>query len=234
MAPELHHPDSTMDRKNVSSLDQALPGLRPKAWSYFGTKLRAQPPTSGRVLTWPNLVTALRIPFVLAMVMAGLERRIDWMLILASSNYALDMLDGHLARLLNQASRFGALFDKIIDAISILSAVAVLAYRGLFPPWLLGIIVVKDAIHFSLGSWLTRRNCDYPQVYIIPRFRLGFGAPTVAGIMCGAALPWPIGRAVAQWATGVLFVVSATVFATAALRARPRVQGSTTRPPEME
>ena len=37
---------------------------RPKAWSYFGTKLRSRPATSRRVLTWPNLVTALRMPFI--------------------------------------------------------------------------------------------------------------------------------------------------------------------------
>ena len=43
---------------------------RPAAWSYFGLKLRARPATSRRVLTWPNAVTALRSPFIPAMIMA--------------------------------------------------------------------------------------------------------------------------------------------------------------------
>jgi cardiolipin synthase len=196
---------------------------RPNAWSYFGTKLRADPATSRGILTWPNLVTALRIPFIPAMVMAGLEYRDGWMLTFVGINYALDMLDGHVARLLNQASRFGAIFDKVLDAISILSAVAMLAYRGTFPIWLFAIIAIKDGIQFSLGTWLNRRKCDYPQVYIIPRIRLGFGAPTVAGIICGAVLPWQAAREIAQWATAALFVVSTVVFARAAVRARPRI-----------
>jgi phosphatidylglycerophosphate synthase len=195
---------------------------RPNAWSYFGTKLRARPATSRRVLTWPNAVTALRMPFIPAMVMAGLEFRDGWMLAFVAGNYALDMLDGHLARLLNQTSRFGALFDKVLDAISMGSAVAMLAYRGTFPVWLFGIIAVKYVILFSLGTWLTRRKCDYPQVYSVPRIRLGFGAPTVAGIVCGAVLPWQGGRDVAQWATAALLVVSTVIFVAAAVRARPR------------
>ena len=196
---------------------------RPKAWSYFGTKLRARPATSRRVLTWPNLVTALRMPFIPAMVLAGLEHRDAWMMACVAGNYALDMLDGHLARLLNQASRFGALFDKVLDAISMVSAVAMLAYRGTFPLWLFAIIAVKYAILFSLGSWLARRKCDYPQEYFIPRIRLGFGAPTVAGIICGAILPWQGARDIAQWATAALLVVSTVVFLAAAARARPRI-----------
>ena len=117
----------------------------------------------------------------------------------------------------------GALFDKALDAISMVSAVAMLAYRGTFPLWLFAIIAVKYAILFSLGSWLARRKCDYPQVYFIPRIRLGFGAPTVAGIICGAILPWQGARDIAQWATAALLVVSTVVFLAAAARARPRI-----------
>ena len=202
---------------------------RPNAWSYFGTKLRARPATSRRVLTWPNAVTAVRMPFIPAMVLAGLDFRDGWMLAFVAGNYALDMLDGHLARLLNQASRFGALFDKVLDAISMVSAVAMLAYRGTFPLWLFGIIAFKYVILFSLGTWLARRKCDYPQVHIIPRIRLGFGAPTVAGIVCGAVLPWQGARDVAQWATAALLVVSTGIFVAAAARARPRIPGPTSR-----
>ena len=192
---------------------------RPAAWSYFGLKLRARPATSRRVLTWPNAVTALRIPFIPAMIMAGLAHRDAWMVGFGAANYALDMLDGHLARLLDQTSRFGALLDKLIDAASFLAATAMLAYRGTFPIWLLDIVAVKYAIHFSLGTWLARRKCVYPQVYFIPHVRLGFGAPTVLTIVCGAVLPWESARQAAQAATAVLFVVSTLVFVAAALRA---------------
>jgi cardiolipin synthase (CMP-forming) len=216
-------------QQNTSDSPSPTGEPRPNAWSYFGTKLRARPASSSRVLTWPNLVTALRMPFIPAMVMAGLEFRDGWMLAFVGINYALDMLDGHLARLLNQASRFGALFDKILDAISMISAVAMLAYRGTFPLWLFAIIAVKYAILFSLGSWLARRRCDYPQVYFIPRIRLGFGAPTVAGIICGAILPWQGARDIAQWATAALLVASTVIFVATSVRARPRLPEPTAR-----
>jgi phosphatidylglycerophosphate synthase len=218
-----------MEQHISDSSSSASGEPRPNAWSYFGTKLRARPATSKRILTWPNAVTALRMPFIPAMVMAGLERRDGLMVAFAAGNYALDMLDGHLARLLDQASRFGALFDKVLDAISMISAVAMLAYRGTYPLWLFAIIAVKYVILFSLGTWLTRRKCDYPQVYSIPRIRLGFGAPTVAGIVCGAVLPWPASRAIAQWATATLLVLSTAIFVVAAVRARPRSPEPTAR-----
>jgi phosphatidylglycerophosphate synthase len=218
-----------MEHNPPASRSTAASEARPKAWSYFGTKLRASPATSRRILTWPNLVTALRMPFIPAMVVAGLDFRDGWMMGFVAINYALDMLDGHVARLLNQASRFGALFDKILDAISMVSAVAMLAYRGTFPLWLFGIIAVKYAILFSLGTWLARRKCDYPQVYFIPRVRLGFGAPTVAGIIGSAILPWPGAREIAQWATAALLVGSTLIFVSAASRARPRIAEPTAR-----
>ena len=47
------------------------------------------------------------------------------------------------------------------------------------------------------------------------------GAPTVAAIICGALLPWPGARMVAQWLTAALFVSSVAVFTIAALRTPP-------------
>eukprot|EP00873_Tetraselmis_striata_P024297 jgi/Tetstr1/444561/TSEL_000289.t2 len=76
------------------------------------------------LLNGPNSVGAFRLSLLFAAAVLGTARAeiVLWLFI---GNFALDFLDGLLARLLNQATTFGAFLDVLIDNLS----------RGLLWSW---------------------------------------------------------------------------------------------------
>jgi len=98
------------------------------------------------VFTLPNLLTALRL--VLAPVVAWrlLEHDVEgafWLFVIAAIT---DLLDGNLARWLNQRSVLGAWLDPIADKVMLLTTLSMLALTGLLPMWLLYVVVVRDLV----------------------------------------------------------------------------------------
>jgi CDP-diacylglycerol--glycerol-3-phosphate 3-phosphatidyltransferase len=85
----------------------------------------AAPPVKGRVLpgpepvaTWANLVTVVRV--VAGMVVFSIAARrgdSDWNLVGLGIYWSLDIVDGFLARTLNQETRLGAQMDIIGDRL---------------------------------------------------------------------------------------------------------------------
>jgi cardiolipin synthase len=66
---------------------------------------------------------------------------------------ATDVIDGFLARWLNQRSRLGALLDPIADKLLILVALVVGVLVGAIPAWLAVLIVARDAV-LAVGAVL--------------------------------------------------------------------------------
>jgi len=98
------------------------------------------------VLTIPNLLTALRLilaPFVAWRLALHDVEGAFWLFVIAATT---DLLDGYLARLLNQHSALGAWLDPIADKLMLLTTLGFLALTGLLPMWLLWLIVVRDVV----------------------------------------------------------------------------------------
>jgi len=100
-------------------------------------------------MTLPNLVTASRL-LAVPLIWYGLstgERTGLW-LALGAAIYAelTDLLDGWLARRLNQTSAFGAMFDPLADSLYRFGAFAALAAGGWIPVWALIIFAWRDVI----------------------------------------------------------------------------------------
>jgi cardiolipin synthase len=98
------------------------------------------------VFTLPNLLTASRL--ILAPIVAWrlLEHDVEgafWLFVIAAFT---DLLDGNLARLLNQRSVLGAWLDPIADKVMLLTTLTMLALTGLLPMWLLYVVVVRDLV----------------------------------------------------------------------------------------
>jgi len=98
------------------------------------------------VFTLPNLLTASRL--VLAPIVAWrlLEHDVEgafWLFVIAAIT---DLLDGNLARWLNQRSVLGAWLDPIADKVMLLTTLSMLALTGLLPMWLLFIVLVRDGV----------------------------------------------------------------------------------------
>ncbi|MFN7780468.1 MAG: CDP-alcohol phosphatidyltransferase family protein, partial [Betaproteobacteria bacterium] len=56
-----------------------------------------------------------------------------------------DLLDGWLARRLDQRSRFGAIADPLADKLTMLTVALLLAWHGLLPWWFAALVVLRDA-----------------------------------------------------------------------------------------
>jgi cardiolipin synthase len=99
--------------------------------------------------TLPNLLTAGRLllaPLVVWQLAAGRVEAAFWLFALAALT---DLLDGNLARLLDQRSVFGAWLDPIADKVMLLSTLLMLVWIGLLPLWLGVVVALRDVVVLS-------------------------------------------------------------------------------------
>lgn len=98
------------------------------------------------VWTLPNIITFARILLVPFIVWQLLERQFEPAFWLFAAAALSDLVDGGLARLLNQRSEFGAWLDPIADKLVLMSTLLLLTWDGLLPLWFAVLILVRDAV----------------------------------------------------------------------------------------
>ena len=113
------------------------------------------------VWTVPNVLTMLRLVLIPVFIWffclahpAGQPVRKDWLMASLAVFVAAsltDMLDGYLARKLNQITDFGKLFDPLADKLMVLTAMVCQAVVGVFP-WPAIIIVACKELYMVLGG----------------------------------------------------------------------------------
>lgn len=112
------------------------------------------------VLTLPNVLTGLRLalaPVVVWHILASDMWGAFWWFVVAA---VTDLLDGNLARWLDQKSVLGAWLDPIADKAMLLSTMLALAWAGSLPFWLAAVVVLRDAVVLGGAGayrWLTGR-----------------------------------------------------------------------------
>ena len=97
-------------------------------------------------LNLPNLLTLLRIAFLPAVVWRFRAGDSFGALMLYVLAMLTDVMDGVLARKLNQITTLGKLLDPVADKLSLLTLMWLFASDGQIPAWLLVIVLVKEAI----------------------------------------------------------------------------------------
>jgi len=97
-------------------------------------------------LNIPNLLTLIRIVLLPAVVWRF--RRGDSSGALALYVFAMltDAVDGFIARKLNQITTLGKLLDPVADKLSLLTLLGLFVADGQIPGWLLGVVLIKEAI----------------------------------------------------------------------------------------
>lgn len=101
--------------------------------------------TKWRIFTLPNLVSIVRlagIPWFIALLADDQILAAAWLLAVIAWS---DVLDGFLARKLNQVSPFGAILDPVVDRAVFLGGVGGAVYFGYFPVWIAIVILIREA-----------------------------------------------------------------------------------------
>jgi len=114
---------------------------------------------SDAILTVPNAFTLMRmlcIPLFLWLIF-GAERRFAAAVLMAVLG-ATDWVDGYLARLLDQRSKFGRVFDPTVDRLLFLTALASMIIIDAAPVWFLAAIFVREALVAIAALYLGARG----------------------------------------------------------------------------
>jgi len=124
--------------------------------------------TVDRIVTIPNLLSALRLLLVPVFVWLALVPHADLaaIAVLVVSGIT-DWLDGLLARTLHQQSRLGQILDPIADRLFIVAAVVVLALRDIVPWWLIAVILARDLLMVVVQARVRRHGWSVVPVNLV-------------------------------------------------------------------
>ena len=179
-----------------------------------------------RIVTIPNLLSFARLLGVPVFLWLILGPHADgWAIVLLTISGITDWLDGKIARATGQISRLGQLLDPLADRLYIAATLLGLAIRGIIPWWLVGILLLRDAILAGVLAILKRHGVTGLPVHFLGKaatFCLLWGFPflllgdsaTGAGLTPGdvaRVLGWAFaiwGTALYWWA-GILYVEQA-------------------------
>ena len=121
------------------------------------------------VWTVPNVLTMIRLllvpVFVVVYFRTTAEPKYAALAVFAAASLT-DMLDGYLARKLNQITDFGKLFDPLADKLMVLTAMLCQALTGVFP-WAAVIVVACKELFMVLGGlfMLSRNVVVYSNIF---------------------------------------------------------------------
>jgi CDP-diacylglycerol--glycerol-3-phosphate 3-phosphatidyltransferase len=100
-----------------------------------------------RVLTVPNLLSAIRLALIPVFVYALLVKHADgWAVAILMFSGASDWADGKIARTMNQSSRLGVLLDPAVDRLYMVTVPVIMAVREIVPWWFVGILLARDVL----------------------------------------------------------------------------------------
>ena len=103
------------------------------------------------VWTIPNVLTIIRMLLIPVFVVLFFKGQKMAALAVFCAASLTDMLDGYLARKLNQITDFGKLFDPLADKLMVLTAMVCQGIAGVFP-WIAIIIVAAKELMMVLGG----------------------------------------------------------------------------------
>ncbi|MEO9150755.1 MAG: CDP-alcohol phosphatidyltransferase family protein [Lapillicoccus sp.] len=192
---------------------------------------------SDRIITLPNVLSALRlvgVPIFLWLLFSGQD---VWALVVLALSGLSDYLDGKIARRFNLVSRVGELLDPLADRLYILTTLIGLAWRGVLPIWLVVVLLARDAFMAVLILALKRVGQTGLPVHFVGKaatFNLLYAFPFLLLTLVPGPLgelARPLGWGFAWWGIG-LYWLAAALYAVQASRifrrraATGRAQGS--------
>ncbi len=181
---------------------------------------RALIPTTDRLLTVPNVLSAARLAGIPLFLYLLLGPHADgWaILVLAASGWT-DFFDGKIARRFGQISRLGQLLDPLADRLYVVSTVLALTVRNVVPVWLAATLLARDLFVAGLLPVLRRHGygplpvhfmgkaATYNLLYAFPLLLLAAGENPFAGAASATGWAFAIWGTSLYWWSAVLYAV---------------------------
>jgi len=172
-----------------------------------------------RVLTFPNILSALRLLGVPLFLWLILVPEADgWAILLLAVSGFTDWLDGYLARRWNQISRVGQLLDPVADRLYIVATLVGLLIRGIVPWWFVAILVARDLVMGVVLAVLKRRGitglpvhflgkaATFCLLYAFPLLLLGDGSGALAQTVQVVGWAFAVWGTALYWWAGILYI----------------------------
>ena len=172
----------------------------------------------------PNALTILRIiliPVFVILFFKGYKMAALGVFCAASLT---DMLDGYLARKLNQITDFGKLFDPLADKLMVLTAMVCQTFWGPLPLVAVVVVAAKELLMVLGGVFMLSKNVVVYSNYFGKAAQVGFIASLVLSFFHdrfpeGNAVLWGMTPDILiLWLTVALAIVAMIVYAAEAVR----------------
>ncbi len=112
----------------------------------------------GSFWTFANILSISRVPLaVIVAIIVLTDGPVGWGLSLILVAALTDFLDGLVARRTDTISGWGKILDPAADKVSIAILGIALVWKELLPFWFLWIILLRDILILTGGTFLTRR-----------------------------------------------------------------------------
>jgi cardiolipin synthase len=98
----------------------------------------------------PNLLTIIRIILVPVFLILILTNYLFTAAVVFAIAGFTDLIDGTIARTFGSVTKLGANLDPVADKLLLSSAFIALTLKGLFPVWLVIIVVSRDILMLSI------------------------------------------------------------------------------------
>ena len=117
--------------------------------------------TSKEIFYISNLISLLRIVLLFPvsyLLLNDFTGQNTLIIILVLCMYLSDLLDGYLARRLDQVSELGKIIDPLADKISVIVISLILLYLDKIPLWFVLIVVLRDLLILGFGMYLNKKK----------------------------------------------------------------------------
>jgi cardiolipin synthase (CMP-forming) len=180
---------------------------------------RSDQAVSERVLTVPNVLSALRLVGVPVFLWAIVTEQDVLALVLLAASGITDWLDGAIARRYGLVSRLGQLLDPVADRLYIASTLLGLAWREIVPWWLVAVLVAREAFMAVVvliakrHGWLglpvhfAGKAATFNLLYAFPLLLLADGDGTAARIAEPIAWGFAWWGVALYWLSGALYAL---------------------------
>jgi cardiolipin synthase len=155
----------------------------------------------------PNIVSLSRIlltPFIGYFLWLGSDRATFACVFLLGLAGLSDVIDGFLARRLNQITRLGLMLDPLADKIlTVILIIELILFRD-FPIWLAVLIFARDIAIMVLGIGMAKRKGAVPGSNLAGKYYF----LSVFFLLVGYILRFDFGKQLLMYITIIMYVLS--------------------------